>query len=235
MVCMNDASQKEKLGFRVIVKSLSIFLIIGLVTFLTAWRLDYWQGWVYNALNIFFVLLTYIVLIDHKDLIRERFQPGEGMKQWDRVYYWISTPLFFVMLILSILDATRFSWEPSVPLIIMFLGIILYSIGQILGLWAKRVNKFFSSVVRIQTERKQEVCTTGPYRFVRHPGYLGGLFLTIGTPLMLGSFWGLLPAIVTILLMCGRTYLEDATLKNQLPGYRDYSKKVRYKLIPFLW
>jgi len=138
----------------------------------------------------------------------------------------VSTPLFFVMLILSILDETRFSWEPSVPFIIMLLGIILYSIGQIIGLWAKRANKFFSSVVRIQSERKHEVCASGPYRFVRHPGYLGGLFLTIGTPLMLGSFGGLLPAIVTFLLMCGRTYLEDTTLKNELPGYREYSKKV---------
>lgn len=232
---MNEKNHKEKLGIGVVLKSLSFLFILILVTFLTAWRLDYWQGWVYNALNIFFILLTYFVLVDRKELIKERFQPGKGMKQWDRIYFMVSTPLFFVMLILSILDETRFFWEPSVPFSIMLLGIILYSIGQTIGLWAKRANKFFSSVVRIQTERKQEVCITGPYRFVRHPGYLGGFIFTIGIPLMLGSFWGLLPAIVTILLMCGRTYLEDTTLKNELPGYYEYTKKVKHRLIPFIW
>jgi protein-S-isoprenylcysteine O-methyltransferase Ste14 len=232
---MDELNQKEKLGIKLILKSLSVFLVFILITFLAAGRLDYWQGWVFNGLNIFFILLTFLVLRDQKDLIKERLQPGKGMKQWDRIYYMVSTPLFFVMFILSILDGARFAWEPTVPFIIMLVGIILYSIGQIIILWAKKTNRFFSSVVRIQADRKHEVCTTGPYRFVRHPGYLSGLIFTIGTPLMLGSFWGLLPAIATILLMCGRTYLEDTTLKNELPGYRDYSKKVRYRIIPFLW
>ena len=93
----------------------------------------------------------------------------------------------------------------------------------------------FSSVVRIQSARKQTVCSDGPYRYVRHPGYAGGFIFTIGTPFVLGSFWGLLPAGITIILMIGRTYLEDTTLKAELKGYKDYAKKVRYRLIPFLW
>jgi protein-S-isoprenylcysteine O-methyltransferase Ste14 len=138
------------------------------------------------------------------------------------------------MFIFSILDATRFHWEPSITVIIMIIGIILYSIGQVIGLWAKKANKFFSSVVRIQTERNQTVCSHGPYRFVRHPGYAGGLIFTIGTPLMLGSFWGLFPAIITLVLLSWRTYMEDKTLKNELPGYCDYAQKVKYRLIPFI-
>jgi len=232
---MNDVNQKEKLGIRLILKSLCTMLVFVVITFLAAGRLDYWQGWVFNGLNFFFIFLTFYVLRGRKDLIKERLKPGKGMKHWDKIYYVVSTPLFFFMLVLSVLDATRFSWEPRIPFIAMLSGIILYIIGQVIGLWAKSANKFFSSVVRIQKERKQEVCTTGPYRFVRHPGYLGGLIFAIGTPLMLGSFWGLLPAIVNILLMCGRTYLEDTTLKNELPGYREYSKKVPSKLIPFIW
>lgn len=232
---MTNSNQKEKLGIRLLLKSLSIFLVFIAVTFLAAGRLDYWQGWVFNGLNIFFLLLTYVLLIDRKDVIKERLKPGEGMKHWDRIYYAVSTPLFFVMFILSILDAVRFSWKPAVPFLLVIFGIILYCLGQIIVLWAKRTNRFFSSVVRIQHDRNQTVCTDGPYRFVRHPGYLGGIIFTIGTPLMLGSFWGLLPAIITLLLVGGRTYLEDTTLKKELPGYVLYMTKVKYRLIPFLW
>ncbi|KYK21493.1 hypothetical protein AYK25_03350 [Thermoplasmatales archaeon SM1-50] len=232
---MSYTRQKEKLDFKIVLKSFSILLLFIPITFVTAGRLDYWQGWVFNGVNILFILLTYFALSDRKDLIKERLKPGEGMKQWDKIYYVLSTPLFFVMFILSILDATRFSLQPTVPFLIMVLGVLLYCLGQIIVLCAKRANRFFSSVVRIQADRKQDVCTTGPYRFVRHPGYLGGLIFTIGTPLMLGSFWGLIPGFFTIILMFGRTSLEDTTLKNELPGYEDYSKKVRYKIIPLLW
>jgi protein-S-isoprenylcysteine O-methyltransferase Ste14 len=232
---MNDNIQNEKLGIKLFLKSISIFIILIVVTFITAGRLDYWQGWIFNCLNIFFILVTYIVLIDQKDLIKERLKPGKGMKKWDRVYYAISTPIFFITLIISVLDAGRFYWKPYVPLIITFIGIIFFSIGQIIIIWAKKKNNYFSSVVRIQSDRKQKVCNDGPYRFVRHPGYLGGLIFTIATPFVLGSFWGLIPAIITIMLMFGRTYLEDKTLKKELTGYKEYSKKVKYRLIPFIW
>lgn len=228
-------NQNEKLGNKLVLKSISIFIILIAVTFITAGRLDYWQGWVFNGLNILFILVTYIVLIDQKDLIKERLKPGKGMKKWDKVYYAVSTPIFFVMLIISVLDAGRFYWKPTIPLIIIFLGIIMYSIGQIIIIWSKKTNKFFSSVVRIQSDRKHKVCSEGPYRFIRHPGYLGGLIFTIATPFVLGSFWGLIPAIITIIFVFGRTYLEDKTLKKELTGYKEYSKKVKYRLIPFIW
>ena len=225
---MNDTNRKEKLGIKLVLKSISIFIVFIIITFISAGRLDYWQGWVFNGLNILFILLTFIVLIDRKDLIKERLKPGEGMKQWDRIYYVVSTPMFFVMFIVSILDASRFYWKPVIPLIFIFLGIILYSIGQIIVLWAKKTNKFFSSVVRIQTDRKQTVCSNGPYRFVRHPGYVGGLMFTIATPFMLGSFWGFLPAIFIVIVVFWRTYMEDKTFKTELPGYGDYTQKVKY-------
>ena len=232
---MNETNQKEKIGIKLVLKSISILLFFLVITFIIAGRLDYWQGWVFNGLNFFFIFITYIVLIDRKDLIKERLKPGKGMKTWDRMYYAISTPLFFVMFIISILDAGRFYWEPAIPFIIILLGIILYSIGQIIVIWAKKANKFFSSVVRIQSDRKQIVCSNGPYRFIRHPGYLGGIIFTIVTPFLLGSFWGLIPAIIAIVIVFIRTYLEDETLKQELTGYIEYSKKVKYRIIPLLW
>lgn len=90
-------------------------------------------------------------------------------------------------------------------------------------------------MVRIQSDRKQTVCSNGSYRFIRHPGYLGGIIFTIATPFLLGSFWGLIPIIFTLIPVFIRTYLEDETLKKELTGYTEYSKKVRYRIIPFIW
>jgi protein-S-isoprenylcysteine O-methyltransferase Ste14 len=232
---MDESNQREKLGIRLYLKSISIFLVFILVTFLAAGTLTYWQGWVFNGLNILFILLTYLLLIDRKDVIKERLKPGEGIKSWDRLYYMVSTPLFFVMFIVSILDAARFSWRPTVPFLMMILGIFLYCLGQTILLWAKRTNRFFSSVVRIQHDRNQTVCTDGPYRFIRHPGYLGGLIFTIGTPLLLGSYWGLLPAVLSVIVLIWRTRLEDITLRKELPGYTLYTTQVKKRLIPYLW
>jgi len=232
---MDEPIIKEKLGIRLYVKSLVAFFVFILVTFLAAGRLDYWEGWVFNGLNILFVVLTFVLLLDRKDLIKERLKPGKGMKQWDLVYYLVSTPWFFVMFIISVLDGGRFSWDPTVPFFMIILGIFLYCLGQTILLWAKRTNRFFSSVVRIQQDRNQTVCTDGPYRFIRHPGYLGGLIFTFGTPLMLGSYWGLLPAVISLIILIWRTALEDATLRKELPGYLQYSTQVKYRLVPYLW
>ena len=232
---MNDTNQNEKFGIKLVLKSVSILIVLIIITFITAGRIDYWPGWVFNGLNIFFIILAYVILLDRKDLIKERLKPGKGMKKWDKIYYAISTPIFFIILIFSILDAGRFGWGPQVPISIMIFGIILYIIGQTIVLWAKQTNNFFSSVVRIQSDRNQEVCKDGPYRFVRHPGYVGGVLFTIAIPLVLGSFLGLIPLPLAILLLFIRTHLEDKTLQKELTGYTDYTKEVRYRLLPGIW
>jgi protein-S-isoprenylcysteine O-methyltransferase Ste14 len=139
------------------------------------------------------------------------------------------------MMVLSILDAGRFHWQPQLPLSIILLGIFLFILGQFFFLWAKRTNMFFSSVVRIQTDRGQTVCKEGLYRFVRHPGYVGGILFGLASPLVLGSFWGLIPAILAAFCLIIRTLLEDKLLRKELPGYTEYTKEVRYRLIPGIW
>ena len=232
---MDDWNLKEKLEVKLYLKSLAIFLVFIMMTFLIAGRLTYWQGWVFNIFNIIFILLTFILLNDRKDVIKERLKPGKGIKPWDRMYYMVSTPLFFLMFFLSIADGARILWNPTVPFSLIIFGISLYCLGQTILLWAKRTNRFFSSVVRIQTDRNQTVCMEGPYRFIRHPGYLGGLVFTIGTPLMLGSYWGLLPAVLSLVVLIWRTSLEDSTLRKELPGYLHYTTLVKYRLIPYVW
>ena len=224
---------KEELEGKLIFKSIFFFALIIAVTFIGAGRIDYWQGWIYNGLNIVFLLLSYF-LLPH-ELIEERLKPKEGMKKWDKIYYIVSIPVYFAILIISILDGGRFDWEPRIPILIVIIGVVVYTIGQIIVLWAKKANKFFSTVVRIQKDRGQTVCKDGPYRFVRHPGYLGGLLCNIVTPFVLSSFWGLIPAVIAVVLLFIRTYLEDKTLQRELEGYTDYTNEARYRLLPGIW
>ena len=224
---------KEELEGKLIFKSIFFFALIIAITFIGAGRIDYWQGWIYNGLNIIFLLLSYFLL--PRELIEERLKPKEGMKKWDKIYYIVSTPVYFVILIISILDGGRFDWEPRIPILVVIIGVVVYTIGQIIILWTKKVNKFFSTVVRIQKDRGQTVCKDGPYRFIRHPGYIGGLLHIIVTPFVLSSFWGLIPAVIAVVLLFIRTYLEDKTLQRELKGYADYTNEVRYRLLPGIW
>jgi protein-S-isoprenylcysteine O-methyltransferase Ste14 len=114
-------------------------------------------------------------------------------------------------------------------------SIVLYVVGHSIFLWAKLANPYFSSVVRIQTERGQTVCRTGPYHYLRHPGYAGSLLWILVGPLVMGSMWGLIPAVLSALLLVVRTRLEDETLKKELPGYSDFSDEVRFRLVPGVW
>ena len=233
MTDQESTIEKEELEGKLIFKSIFFLALIMAITFIGAGRIDYWQGWIYNGLNIIFLLLSYFLL--PRELIEERLKPKEGMKKWDKIFYIVSTPVYFAILIISILDGGRFNWEPRIPILIVIIGVVVYTIGQIIVLWAKKVNRFFSAVVRIQKDRGQTVCKEGPYRLVRHPGYLGGLFCTIVTPFVLSSFWGLIPVVIAVVLLFIRTSLEDKTLQEELEGYTDYTNEVRYRLLPGIW
>lgn len=226
---------ENKIEFKFVIKSIFIFGFTAALTFLSAGRINYWQGWIFNGLNLFFVLLTYYSLSDKTDLIKERLKPGEGMKSWDKIYYIVATPIFFFVLIISAFDVGRYNWYPILPLCFVIIGIILYIIGQLIVLWAKTTNKFFSSVVRIQKDRQHIVCKDGPYSFVRHPGYAGGIIFTLAFPLVLGSFWGFAINLLILIPVVIRTYLEDKTLQKELDGYFEYTKEVKYRLIPKIW
>lgn len=231
---MNDQQHTiKKVEGTIILRSVFYLVLLIVITFIIAGRINYWQGWIFNGINVLFLVLSYLLL--PSELIRERVKPEKGMKRWDKIYYIISTPLFFAILIVSVLDGGRFNWEPRISFFTMIVGIVVFIIGQILVLWAKKVNRFFSSVVRIQKERGQTVCKDGPYRLVRHPGYLGGLLYTIVTPLVLGSLWGLIPAVIALVVVFVRTRLEDETLRRELAGYTEYAGEIRYRLLPGIW
>lgn len=209
-------------------------IMFGLL-FLCAGRWDYWQGWLYMGISVTLLLLMATWLSPQAELIEERLRPGAGMKSWDKVYFAISTPMYILCLVVAGLDVGRFGWTGELPLWVYGLSLLLYVLGQGIFLWARYVNHYFSSVVRIQLDRGQTVCREGPYRYVRHPGYIGGILFALSMPLLLGSLWALLPQLVAAVLLVWRTGLEDRTLQAELPGYAAYRQTTRYRLIPGLW
>ncbi len=221
---------RVQLGLRTVLAPLvMIVLLFGL-----AGRWDYWQGWVYVVLNAIIVVVMATRLTPDPDLIEERLNPKEGVKSWDKVYFAVSTPLFFVGMGLAGLDA-RFGWTKDMPLVVYWAGVALYIIGQGMMQWARYTNRFFSSMVRIQTDRGQTVCKGGPYHFVRHPGYTGGFLFEAVTGIVLGSWWACIPQLLAALTLIWRTGLEDKTLQAELPGYAEYASETRYRLVPGVW
>ena len=139
-----------------------------------------------------------------------------------------------LMYVFSGLDH-RFNWTGDVNTNINITGLILIFSGSMIFTWSMVSNKFFSTMVRLQTDRQHTVVTKGPYKYVRHPGYVGYIIFTLATPIALGTFWGLVFSGITGILLIVRTALEDATLKKELPGYVEYTENVKYRLIPLLW
>jgi protein-S-isoprenylcysteine O-methyltransferase Ste14 len=217
------------------IKTLAVSFFFFLAVFISAGHINYWQGWLYVSMNLLMTLMTILASMGNTELMSERLKPGKGIKNWDKFLLSISVPVYLIMLIVSGLDSGRFHWSPILHWSLYILAIILTLFGHLLFLIAKRENKFFSTVVRIQTERGHKVCDTGPYKILRHPGYSGMIISTLGFPLLFGSLWTIIPTLLSILILLIRTSLEDATLINELPGYLEYTQKTPYKLIPKVW
>jgi protein-S-isoprenylcysteine O-methyltransferase Ste14 len=236
----DHAGTKSPLSYvKLVLQGLFSLLLVLAMLFLSAGSIAYWQGWVFCGVTIFLVILQVFLFSGKSDLVKERMKPGAGMKWWDKIFYSLYIPAFFAVVIVASLDAGRFGWTPHFsPLFSIAFYIIsyfLYIFSLFLYTWGMWTNTFFSSVVRLQSDRGQEVVQRGPYRVVRHPGYVAGILMAISISLVLGSLWGLVPACVVLVLLVIRTYLEDTTLQRELAGYADYARKVRYRLLPGIW
>jgi protein-S-isoprenylcysteine O-methyltransferase Ste14 len=215
-----------------------IYLFIPVVLFVFGWDLSWWQAWVYSVTVIGFGIgIRLWADKRHPGLMAERFkfEKGEDVKSWDKVLgqlmaIFVGFPLY----IMAGLDH-RFGWSPAFPLWLNILGLILIALGYAFTGWALLENRFFSSMVRIQKDRGHVVCDTGPYAIIRHPGYAGNILPLAGIVMALSSLWTLIPAAVALILAVIRTTLEDRTLQEELPGYREYAQRVRYRLFPGIW
>lgn len=214
-----------------------LVLTLPLVFFLIADKWDWWKAWVYILITYISAMISrWIVLRKNPDLLTERakFTSGEGIQSWDRYLVRLVVYLPLLILIIAVLDLS-YGWSPQSELISTIIGLVLILIGVVISGWAFVVNQFFSSVVRLQTNRGHFVIDQGPYHIIRHPGYLGGLLSMIGLPLFMGSNWAWVPAVLGIVAIIIRTYLEDSFLQKELSGYAEYSGRVKFRMIPGVW
>lgn len=211
-------------------------ILVSAILFGAAGRWDVPMFWAFIAAHsASHLALTLIVFRRNLDLLKERQQPGAGAKKWDRVLLSIYLVPVMALFVVAGLDVGRFHWSDTVPLGLQLVGLAVFLLCCALNIWAMFSNRFFSGVVRIQQDRGHQVVTAGPYRFVRHPSYAGTIVSWVCAALALGSWWALVPAALVGVVFTVRTSLEDRTLQEELPGYADYARRVRYRLLPGVW
>jgi protein-S-isoprenylcysteine O-methyltransferase Ste14 len=236
-ISMNTDNQKatQTASTRQWIRLVMFYLLIPLVLFVCAGDFGWREAWCYSLLIVAAGIGGRILAERrHPGLMAERqsIEKVQSAKAWDKVLApLMALSVGFPLVIVAGLDH-RFGWSPVFPLWTTVIGFILISLGYAISVWALVENRYFSSVVRIQTDRGHAVCDSGPYRIVRHPGYAGNILPLPGIMMALSSMWTLIPAAVALIIAVVRTALEDRTLQEELPGYRDFAQRVRYRLIP---
>jgi protein-S-isoprenylcysteine O-methyltransferase Ste14 len=211
-----------------------VYLSVPLILVVCGGDFRWWQAWVFSTL-FFIAGIAGRIWAErrHPGLMAERTHPlkASDVKAWDKVLApLMALSLSFPLVVVAGLDH-RFGWSPVFPLWLNITGFLLIAFGYAFAVWALAENRFFSSMVRIQTDRGHVVCDSGPYRIVRHPDYAGNLLAMPGVVLALDSAWTLVPVGFALVVTVIRTALEDRTLQEELPGYGEYTSRVRYRLI----
>jgi protein-S-isoprenylcysteine O-methyltransferase Ste14 len=230
--------KREVTGVGMVVRFGATFLVIGAIMFTIAGQLWWWGAWAYL---LAVVAVTFwgrgVVMRKNPAMLTERAQSlgKQDVKPWDRVLMPLVSMIFPILLLLTAALDRRLGWSPDYHPGWSIGAFMVLSLGLLFANWAFIENSFFSATVRIQQERGHEVISSGPYAWVRHPGYAGGILSEIAAPILLGSVWALIPAIVLSILIAIRTEMEDRTLKAELQGYKEYTMTVRHRLIPGVW
>jgi protein-S-isoprenylcysteine O-methyltransferase Ste14 len=210
--------------------------VVLVVLYLSAGTLSDFQINLYAFVLILLTLASAVyTVVVLPELANQRGTMKADTKAWDRVLL----PAFFLISLLAIpavsgLDSGRYEWS-NVRQEISYVAIAIYLAATVFQTWAMTVNKHFEGTVRIQTDRDHQVISDGPYTLVRHPGYVAMILAALTMPIMIGSWWGLVPAGAGAMLMVARTTLEDRTLRSELAGYEAYTRSVRYRLLPLNW
>jgi protein-S-isoprenylcysteine O-methyltransferase Ste14 len=222
-------------GVRYIIQRMTIFLIFAVILFAAAGTLSWMRGWVYFLFMLFIEVCTLMILARKApETLKQRGALHTGVKTFDKVFAagWLA--LVLITPLVAGFDAVRFRWS-SMPIAALYVGAAIIAFMSIFGTWAMVENAHFEQFVRIQTDRKHCVVTSGPYRIVRHPGYAGSVLGALGVPLMLGSWWTFAPGGAVVFLFIIRTALEDQTLRKELEGYEAYARRTRFRLLPGIW
>ena len=232
-------NSKIQLNVRTIIQMLVFIVLVPFLPLLISLKWDWWQAWAYGLIGVLgFVISRYLAARRHPDLLAERakFMQHENTKSWDEILARLVGLGGGLIPLAAGLDA-KYGWsQMDYSLSVELVALAFILIGYAIGSWALMENRFFSGTVRIQTERGHHVISTGPYAWVRHPGYAGALLTYFATPLLLDSPWTFVPVVFMAVVLVIRTSLEDRTLQEELPGYQEYAtQKTKYRLIPGIW
>jgi protein-S-isoprenylcysteine O-methyltransferase Ste14 len=233
---MNPDRNISRLVVRWLIREILGVVTAALILFFSAGRWDWGWGWSLVVLYAFWVTANAVLLIPRNpDLLAERAQRDiKGMKPWDKNLLSVVGLLTLGKYIIAGLDI-RYGWSADIAFWSHVTAWLLGAAGYGLSTWSMVENAYFSMVVRYQEDRNHEVCETGPYRYIRHPAYVGTIVFEVMAPLILGSWWSLIPGVIIVVLMVLRTSLEDKTLREELPGYKEYMEKTRFRLLPRIW
>jgi protein-S-isoprenylcysteine O-methyltransferase Ste14 len=229
-----NGSKRLVMAVKYAVRSSSLLLVFGIVLFLSAGDWGWGDGWLFFGTLFLSALVGMTVVgLRNEKLVDTRVEISEETKDWDKVFLRAGTLLMLAVVVVAGLDE-RHGWSAPLPVVLQAIGwVVLVGISRVLSSWALSENKFWSGSVWIQDGH--QVCDTGPYRLVRHPGYLSALTQWLSAPLILSSYWAFIPAVLFAISIVLRTRLEDRTLQEELPGYEAFAQRTRYKLLPGLW
>jgi protein-S-isoprenylcysteine O-methyltransferase Ste14 len=220
----------ERARAKAFLQTLVFLILLGFALFGAAGRFDFAEFWVYIAI-VAAISAVSLAILD-ADLIAERMRPGGRRVGW---HFLPITAVLFLHWAFAGLDRGRLHIGDTIPLALQVAGLIGFAAGWALPVWAMQVNRYFSSIPRIQAERGHRLVSAGPYRWVRHPGYAGALVVAVSSPLALGSWLSAFIVPVAAGLLAWRIVVEEKLLIRELPGYAEYARQVRYRLIPGLW
>ena len=222
------------IGLYILDQILSIFGV-AVALFWSAGRIDWWPAWAVIVVWLaWFTAMDILILRFNPGLMAERLAPPEGAKTWDKAILSILRLMQLVRYILAGLDQ-RYGWTGGFPFTAQIAAITGCVLSSGLFSWAMASNIFFSQIVRIQADHGHAVATNGPYRYMRHPGYVGMILFEFGISALLASWWAIIAGGLCATLLIIRTSLEDRTLQAELAGYVDYARQVRYRLLPGIW
>jgi len=219
----------------IIRETLGNLILIGIL-FGIVGRWDWWMGWALSGIYIIWSVASAVLILPvNPAMLAERARPSKETRKWDMFLLSSMGLLMVVEYVVASLDV-KWGWSPELPIVLKIIALLIAMFGyDILLVWSMVSNAFFVATVRIQTDRNHSVTTSGPYQYVRHPGYVGTILLDLMVPFMLNSLWAVIPGVLSALVLVIRTSMEDKTLIEELPGYKEYAERVRYRLIPGIW
>ena len=231
------SAQTKLMTPKTLVRLAIVLLVVPLAPMIISGAWDWWEAWAYAVLNILgFIISRVLAARRNPDILAERARSMElqDAKPWDKI---LSPALAFGgLLILIVAGADKgFGWSTPFSLNLKITALVVIFLSYVFASWALVENKFFSGVVRIQTDRGHHVVTTGPYRIVRHPGYAGALWTYLAMPILFDSLWAFIPSLLLAGVLVLRTSLEDSTLQAELSGSKEFTQKTRHRLFPGIW